>query len=126
MQNDVPRTVFRNDASGIAQNTRPKKTISGRNRMPDIPFCGDAAVFLCKPPGSSAGEIYSCSGWNHVDEGVLRGVEGRKPALEIGFEIVDIFQSDMEPQGGSAGRPFGGGPVGRAVERNDKALEAAP
>jgi hypothetical protein len=27
----------------------------------------------------------------------LSGVESCKPALEIGFEIVDILQSDMEP-----------------------------
>ena len=30
-------------------------------------------------------------------EPILSGVEGRKPAFQIGFEIVDIFQSDMEP-----------------------------
>ena len=56
----------------------------------------------------------------------LSGVEGLKPAFKIGLEILDILQSDVEPQGRSARRPFGGRAIGRAVERNDKALEAAP
>src|ERR1700687_1550043 len=56
----------------------------------------------------------------------LRRVEGRKPALEIALEILDILQSDVKPQCGSARRPFGGRAVGGAVEWNDEALEAAP
>ncbi len=59
-------------------------------------------------------------------EQALRRVEGRKPALEIGLEILDILQPDVEPQGRAARRPLGGGAIARAVEWNDQALEAAP
>lgn len=56
----------------------------------------------------------------------LRSVERREPARKIGLEVLDILQADVEPQCRAARRPWGGGTVGRAVERNDKALEAAP
>jgi hypothetical protein len=56
----------------------------------------------------------------------LRGVEGRKAAPEIALEIVDILQSDVQPQRRAARRPSGGRAVGCAVERNDEAFEAAP
>jgi hypothetical protein len=56
----------------------------------------------------------------------LSGVESRKPALEIGFEVVNVLQPDVKPQCRAARRPFGGRAVGRAVKGNDEALEAAP
>ena len=56
----------------------------------------------------------------------LCGVERRKPALEIGFEIVDILKTNMESQRRAAGAPFGGSAIGSAIEGNGEALEAAP
>jgi hypothetical protein len=56
----------------------------------------------------------------------LSGIESREAAFEIGLEVLDILQSDVEPQGRAAGRPFGGCTIARAVEWNDEALEAAP
>ena len=56
----------------------------------------------------------------------LSRVEGRQSAIEVGLEISDVLQSDMEPQRRAARRPLGGGAVTRAIEGNDKALEAAP
>lgn len=56
----------------------------------------------------------------------LSGIESREAAFEIGLEVLDILQSDVEPQGWAAGRPFGGCTIARAVEWNDEALEAAP
>ena len=58
--------------------------------------------------------------------GALNGVEGRKATLEVAFEIVDVLQPDVEPQGRSTRRPLGRRTIVRAVERNHKALEAAP
>src|SRR5258708_4435140 len=56
----------------------------------------------------------------------LSGIESREAAFEIGLEVLDILQSDVEPQGWAAGRPFAGCTIARAVEWNDEALEAAP
>ena len=54
------------------------------------------------------------------------GVERRKAALEIGFQVIDMFQPDMQPQRRPARRPFGGRAIAGAVERNDEAFKAAP
>ncbi len=54
------------------------------------------------------------------------GLQRRKTALEIGLEVVDILQADVEPQRRAAGGPFGRGAIFIAVERDDEALEAAP
>jgi hypothetical protein len=36
----------------------------------------------------------------------LNGVEGGKPEFEIGLQILDILQANMQTQGRSVGRPF--------------------
>ena len=46
----------------------------------------------------------------------LSGVEGRKSALKIGLEILDILQPDVKSQGRAARRPFGG----RAIARRSR------
>ena len=56
----------------------------------------------------------------------LNSVECRKATIEVGFEIVDVLQPDVEPQGRSTRRPFGRRTIVRTVKRNHKALEAAP
>src|SRR5215218_355251 len=53
-------------------------------------------------------------------------LQRRKAAFEIGLEIVDVLKPDMQPQGRTARRPFGRGTVTVAVERDHKALKAAP
>src|SRR3981081_4263341 len=57
---------------------------------------------------------------------MLRRVERRKAPLEIGLQILDILQPDVEPQRRTARRPVGGRAVGRAVEGNGEALKTAP
>src|SRR5260221_10789462 len=57
---------------------------------------------------------------------VLSSVEGLEPSFQIGLEILDILQPDVEPQCRTTRRPFGGRAVGRAVKWNDEAFEAAP
>jgi hypothetical protein len=57
---------------------------------------------------------------------VLRRIEGRKPAFQIGLEIRNILEPDVEPQRRAARRPFGRGTVAVAIEGNRQALEAAP
>ena len=54
------------------------------------------------------------------------GVEGVESAREVGLQILDVLQPDMQPQARSARRPFGGGAIIGAVEGNDETLEAAP
>ena len=56
----------------------------------------------------------------------LNSVECRKATIEVGFEIVDVLQPDVEPQGRSTRRQFGRRTIVRTVKRNHKALEAAP
>src|SRR6266568_8670395 len=57
---------------------------------------------------------------------VLSSVEGREPSFQIGLEILDILQPDVEPQCRTTRGPLGGRAVGRAVKWNDEAFEAAP
>jgi len=45
------------------------------------------------------------------------GRQRRKTTLEIGLELVDILQADVEPQRRPAGGPFGRGAIFIAVER---------
>ena len=52
-------------------------------------------------------------------------LQARKTGLEVGLQILEVLEPDMEPQRGAAGLPLGGGPVGRAVEGDDEALESA-
>jgi hypothetical protein len=52
--------------------------------------------------------------------------EGRKTFLKIANEIGNILKSDMEANGGAAGRPPGCGANRRAVEGDRQAFEAAP
>src|SRR5262245_13215452 len=47
-------------------------------------------------------------------------------AFEIGDQVVDIFEPDVEPHCRATRRPAGGGAQVRAVERDDEALVAAP
>ena len=54
------------------------------------------------------------------------GRQRRKTTLEIGLELVDILQADVEPQRRPAGGPFGRGAIFIVAERNDEAFKAAP
>ena len=56
----------------------------------------------------------------------VRFPQARETCIEIGLEVVQILQPDMEPQGVAAGIPGRCRAVGRAVERNDEALETTP
>ena len=57
---------------------------------------------------------------------LARGRERREAALEIGDQIVDILEPDMEAHRRAAGRPGGGAAHIVAIERDHQALEAAP
>ena len=57
---------------------------------------------------------------------LLRCRQRRKAAFEIGDQIAGILEPDMEAHRRSARRPFGRGAVGRAIEQDGQALEAAP
>src|ERR1700750_1096003 len=63
---------------------------------------------------------------NSWDVLTLRRVERREAAREIGLEVLDILQPDMEAQRRTARRPGCRGAVRAAVEGNDEALAAAP
>src|SRR5882757_10458888 len=58
--------------------------------------------------------------------GSARGFQRRKSTLEIGLEVVDVFEPDMQPQRRPARCPFGRGAILVAVERDREALVAAP
>src|SRR4051794_5700572 len=53
-------------------------------------------------------------------------LQRRKAALEVGLEVVDIFEPDVKPQRRAARRPFGRRAIEAAIEGNDQAFEAAP
>jgi hypothetical protein len=109
----------------------------------DEPFAGKAAEL--KPNQGQNVQFVSCrsrlGGWNlgdltagerpadddpKEDRRGLGGVERLEPAGKVSLEVLDILQPDMQPQGRAARRPVGGRSIGCAVERNDKAFEAAP
>ena len=48
---------------------------------------------------------------SHARLSTRRGVEGRKSARQIGLEILDVFEPDMQPQRRAARRPVGRGTV---------------
>ena len=50
----------------------------------------------------------------------------RETAFKIAFQIVDIFEADVETQGRTLRVPNGGGSCRLAVERHDQAFKAAP
>ena len=56
---------------------------------------------------------------------VLSRVEGLEPSFQVGLEILDILQPDVEPQCRTTRRPLGRGAVGGTVKWNDEAFEAA-
>src|SRR5215216_4757340 len=47
---------------------------------------------------------------------ILRCVQRRKTALEVGLEVVDVLKPDVESQGGATWGPFCGGAIAIAVE----------
>ena len=80
--------------------------------------------------------------WIHLALAKLRAVEKLLPCAhfdvfaeqcaiddrihQIGLEIVDVLQPDVEPQRRSTRSPFGRGAVRRAVEGDDETFEATP
>ena len=58
--------------------------------------------------------------------GLRVGLQRGKAALEIGLEVIDILEPDVEPQRRAARRPLGRRPAAVAIKGNDKAFEAAP
>ena len=52
--------------------------------------------------------------------------ERGKAAGEIGRQVFDLLQADMEAQRRSPGSPFRGGAIARAIERDHQALVSAP
>src|SRR3954469_17036669 len=46
--------------------------------------------------------------------------------VEVGLEVVEVLEPDVQSQRWTGRLPLGRGPIARTIERNDQALEAAP
>ena len=84
----------------------------------------DTCLDLIAPDSASASIIMMSDGFD-IRFICARG-QRREAALEIGDQIADVLEPDVEAQRRAARRPFRRGADGADVDGNGEAFEAAP